>query len=1203
MQTIGRIRGQYFQFEVMTTVILTLLLLTLPALSFSFDQTKVDSLRKVLFKASDDQQGALYLELSKTYGIDSPTQAYKAARQATKVGKANDQHQITAQGFLLLAQWSRSVACKANATSLLLDSCLQLSLEHKDQELQLLALMQMSKTAWSHYDRPSFDSLEVKISRLSSAVTEDSEILGKITLSEAQTAYHDYETEKAEQYFNQALNYFKLADYPTGMISVHLDLAVLNLRLRQHAESAMHFERAEITAESHQHSYWLMKVLMRKAMFLTFNEGFATREELETTLDRIDALAKTCKNDYGLMKYNYFKSRRLRDLGAGDAAVPYAEEYLRLSKSLCNHANTIQAALFLSTEYHRQGHIEKALALLLEVKDLAFRVDFRVERLLSLISRYYRNSGEPKKALKTRQQSVAYEKNRSKTLPYYFYYNYYSDYSNIYMDLDSLGLATIYQDSALQIAREKGTINEVLNVLMGQVHVSIRHGNYKKGEEEFEEAQRVIASMTVESTGIELAEFHSLGALLYFSKADYKTSIEYAHKTIAANKSLRRRAILADNYEILSKAHEALGQFEEAHRYLKAYTSVKDSTFNVQANSKLLTLKEQYESEQKQLKIDVLTRDKALNELRLTSNEHLLQRSRIIQWMLIGTVVVLLVIAWLVFNRFKLRRKAKELEFKNWQYVLEQKSLKAVRQAEMAELRSSLMANVSHEIRTPLTLIKGPLEDWKHDPTGITPEVVETMDQHADRLLMLVNEALDMSKARMESPSLQLKVVDVSQFFGKQLDAFRAKAEKQGVTLGLIDETDHALIAFDAFRMERVVANLVSNALRYTPNGGSILLKLERQEKQFQFQFSDSGSGIEAHHLPHLFDRHYRADEDLTSGHGLGLSIVKEIIEQHSGTIAVDSIVGRGTTFTIALPSMEAEQQLPVLTKVDCETESISSDEPDDRPMVLVVEDNQDVRNYVTQALSEDYNVITAEDGREGEVLARRKVPDLIVSDVAMPRKDGFELTRSLKSEFLTSHIPIVLLTAKATQEDKLNGLEAGADYYLPKPFSPMELRLCLRNLLKQQERMRQHFDGTLSAKPTPETTRTAIDQEFLSKALTVVEENLDNQALNIEQFCSEMALNRTSVHLKLKALTGKNTTGFIKSVRIRKATELIRTSSLPLAEIGDLTGFNNRQSFNRAFKEQLRMSPSEYRDRMKLVGVKNDQHPSLNGSSFSEHF
>jgi signal transduction histidine kinase/DNA-binding response OmpR family regulator len=1168
-----------FARKLLVVIAASTFLIALPKASKATNNTKNDSLTALLNATPKAARGPLYLQLSSAHGLDHPTKAYLAAEQAVDLGLASEDSTMVAQGYLLMGRWKRYIGGEGERVHSLFNAALQIGKQLQHPGLQCDALYEMARLAWWDYDRAKYDSLLIEAASLLGR-SDDPTRLGKIAYLTGHKLYHDYKTEQAIAKYSRAVEYFEAAGNIDGIIENKIRISVAMLRFRRTDESARYQEEALVIAKANQSSYWTFMILVQKGLVLTYSQDAVDATELKQVLNQIEELSSTSQNQHGQMKYNYFKSRRLRDTGAGDEAIPYAEEFLRLSKDLNLNTGIVQATLFLCSEYRRQGLSAQALETALEVKELTMLIKYHVNQLYTLISKLYGDSGEPAKALEIRQQGVAFKKGLGNELGYYFYYFYWQDYAALYAALDNLGLAAIYQDSALAIARENGANEKVITALVGKGSISWKLGAYEDAQQELEEALILIQGTHAFADETLLNEAYGLGAQLYFSQKDYHKSVYYGELALASSKHIEQTGALLMHHEILWQAYEGLGKGREALQHMKRYNVIKDSVLSADLDSQLLALKQQYESEQKELQIDLLKQDKAVGELLLESNEASLQRSRIFNWTLAIAALTAAVLGWLFFNRFKLKGKAKELQSQNKQYKLEQDNIKAAQQLEMVELRSSFLANVSHEIRTPLTLIKGPLELWKQNPETINVSAIENMEHHADRLMTLVNEAMDVARSETATLPLMRKAVEVSPFFRQQFNAFNDQALKQGVALKFVDESEDITCSLDAERLERVVINLMSNALRYTPKNGHINLTLKNIGEEMSITVADTGAGIEAQHLPHIFDRYYRADKDDTTGYGIGLAIVKEVVEMHGGSITVESELGRGTTFCVALPVEEREDELDFVRREEEESDFISNDADNDRATVLVVEDNLEVQQYLVDILSNEYRVLTANDGQEGEELAIKVAPDLIVSDVMMPRKDGFEMLAALKSELLTSHIPIVLLTAKAAHEDKLQGLEAGADHYLLKPFSPEELRLCLRNLLKHQTRLRRQFGKPVVDDKVVINTRTKIDQEFLTKAELVVEQNMDNEEFNIEKFCAEMALNRTSVHLKLKALTDMNTSAFIKSIRVRKAAALIDSDAHSLAEIGDMTGFNNRQSFNRAFKEQLGMPPSTYRDR-----------------------
>ncbi len=392
------------------------------------------------------------------------------------------------------------------------------------------------------------------------------------------------------------------------------------------------------------------------------------------------------------------------------------------------------------------------------------------------------------------------------------------------------------------------------------------------------------------------------------------------------------------------------------------------------------------------------------------------------------------------------------------------------------------------------------------------------------------------------------------------------------------------------------MSNLLSNAFKFTPQNGRICVhvkrdRLERQETA-KITVSDTGVGISPDQLAHIFDRFYQVDGSPTrkiEGAGIGLALTKELVELHHGTIHVQSSEHQGSEFVVQLPLGRAhlrEEEIVQGTIEESIFEPMQVQVADDpaqkstsasgKPLVLIVEDNRDVRFYIHDLLSKRYAVREARDGYDGLQAAIKKTPDLIISDVMMPEMDGYELCQKLKTDERTSHIPVILLTARAAEADKLSGLEIGADDYIIKPFSAQELKVRVKNLIEQRQRLRELFSRKLSVDPS-QVTVTSMDRQFLQRAIALVEEHMTDPEFGVEFFAHHIGLSRMHLHRKLKALTGQSPSQFVLILRLKRAAQLLSQRAGTVTEIAYEVGFQNPSNFSARFRRQFGVSPSEY--------------------------
>lgn len=540
-----------------------------------------------------------------------------------------------------------------------------------------------------------------------------------------------------------------------------------------------------------------------------------------------------------------------------------------------------------------------------------------------------------------------------------------------------------------------------------------------------------------------------------------------------------------------------------------------------------------------------------------------------------------------VLNSFWLSANILILIFYVYRNQAELATLKAQRLQEVDDLKTRMFANIAHEFRTPLTLICGMTELLQDAPNHQHRERTEVIQRNANKLLRLVNQMLNL--ARLEAGSMPLNLVqsDVAAFAKYVFNSFKGLAEHRKVRLHYLPENQNFMMDFDPAKMEEMLGNLLSNALKYTPAGGDVYLNFHATPYLFTLHVKDTGIGIPADKLGYIFDRFYRVESEqqhYEEGSGIGLTLVREYVRLMGGDIAVQSKPCEGSEFTVTLP---VTRQAPIqnilpLNAAPFDTEPIDIEpfitEKDNAalPQLLVIEDNAELSQYLRLVLGPKFRLITANNGDEGIQKAIEQVPDLILSDVMMPGKNGFEVCHSLKKDFRTNHIPIVLLTARADTASRIIGLEQGADAYLTKPFNKRELLACLRNLFVQREKLRIKYATHTDEKEVPHTP--GLDEVFIQKAHSILENNYTNEAFGIEELYHALGISRVQLHRKLMALTGQSASHFIRSFRLEKSRELLLTTTKSVSEIGFETGFSDANYFSRVFTQEYGVPPSEVR-------------------------
>jgi len=595
------------------------------------------------------------------------------------------------------------------------------------------------------------------------------------------------------------------------------------------------------------------------------------------------------------------------------------------------------------------------------------------------------------------------------------------------------------------------------------------------------------------------------------------------------------------------------------------------------------------------------------------------------------SLYVLFIISLIVFIlRFYLRRQ-------RLLHKLEVEQIQTEKLEELDKLKSRFFENISHEFRTPLTLILGPIEKLRlylkdKEPT----ENLNMMQRNAVRLQNLINQLLNLSRLESGKMKLQASQVNIVDLVNGYVQSFESLAKQKKINLTFKSNEKNINLFVDKDKIEKILYNLLSNAFKFTGEEGKIevivtpLNPLPKQVRDrllrgetyrtlvsnqpcVEIKISDTGRGIPPDKLDHIFDRFYQVDDSYTKdqeGTGIGLALTKELVKLHHGEIKVESHPDsyrdeKGTTFTVYLPGgkehlnsdeiveeiipeKSSEDKSDVLTELEQLAEKEVSKQKSDnsKPILLLVEDNSDLRIYIKDSLDKFYNVIEAVDGEKGFEEGIKHIPDLILSDVMMPKMDGFDLCQKLKTDERTSHIPVVLLTARASKESKIEGLETGADDYISKPFDPVELNVRIKNLIKQRQKLRKKFafefqkENKSSELKSIASGLSSMDNKFLQKAMDIVYLHLSDTDFNVVKFGEKMAMSRQQMHRKFRALVNQSATEFIRIIRLKKAAELLSQKSGTVSEIAFDVGFNTLSYFTKSFQEHFGITPSEYTDK-----------------------
>ena len=539
---------------------------------------------------------------------------------------------------------------------------------------------------------------------------------------------------------------------------------------------------------------------------------------------------------------------------------------------------------------------------------------------------------------------------------------------------------------------------------------------------------------------------------------------------------------------------------------------------------------------------------------------------------------------------------------------------RAARQAQMEkeqELRTNQMnmsffANIAHEFRTPLTMIAGPVGQLAKSDSidGEERSLLSIAQRSIQRMFKLVNQLMDFNKLENDSLRLSVEQIDVVKLMNDICDTFEFNAKEKGLTLNRFGMEDQLMAWTDGDKLEKIVTNLLSNALKFTPRGGRIDVQLDVVDNKVKVSVADTGKGIPEEQCDNIFKRYYQLDNQTKAvvnwGTGIGLYYARRLAELHHGSLtAGNRQEGTGAVFTLVYPMNEQaytqEERRPlegegvadyrivdspasVASHLSSLTSHLSNDD-DNRPTILIVDDDTEIINYMRLLFSNDYRLITCLDADTALEEMRAEEPNIVLSDVAMPGKDGYQLCQEIKQDIQLSHIPVILVTAKITAENQVEGLNVGADAYVTKPFEPAVLSALIQSQLKNRDRVRKLLaKATTTEDEGVDNALSEQDKHFMEELYKLMEEELSNSELDVTRITKMLYISRTKLYYKIKGLTGETPSSFFRTYKLNRAAELLKGGKHTVAEIADMTGFSTQSHFSVVFKKQFGVTPTEYK-------------------------
>ncbi|MFW6219079.1 MAG: tetratricopeptide repeat protein [Bacteroidota bacterium] len=883
-------------------------------------------------------------------------------------------------------------------------------------------------------------------------------------------------------------------------------------------------------------------------------------------------------------------------LGDFKKSVDHYEKALTISDSLGNYSEAAICLNDAATIYKELGYTGKALEYFLRALELNKQRDN--QRFIAVnidnIAGIYFELGDFEKAFMYTRQGIEIERQIGNLQGLGF----------SALTLSSLFLEQDMSDSSLYYVQLADSCFGAIDSKLGMGNTYLKYGDVflhnnmlTKSIQHYNKSYRILSEL-----GNEQGLAHVLlGIGKNLIRQDkYSEAIAYLTESMTLAREHKYNMLLSDGLLILAEVHQKTGNLEKSIEYLKENQDIKDS---IAFNKREYYLVEQlvkFDTERKENEIVLLNQQNELQQARIG-------RQRAMTIMILSLLLALTALFLILFYRYREKKKTNlllnemntEIEAKKSK-IEEQNILlsnQTVKLRELDELKSKFFTNISHEIRTPLTLIMGPAERLLSTNNDTrTRKSLEMILKNSELLLELINQLLDIARIEKGMVEIQFELGEMVSDVAFIAEMFKSKAAEFNNQIEINIPEQEIICYYDKDKFHVILSNLLSNAIKNTRDGKIVLsLKKKAGTGKIELKVADTGQGIPPEYLPHIFDRFYMVANhsvpDKMKGSGIGLAYTREIVNLLKGTITVQSEQGMGTAFTVTLPLTETpvddktcnkqdhvENTLtpfkaPIVYENSCNTKSSPGKKAE---TILLIEDHEKLRDFLHEHLSENFRVIEAENGEEGFNLAKKENPALIISDIMMPGMDGYELSSKLKSDEKTSHIPIILLTAKATHQSKMKGLNLQVDDYITKPFSFPELEIRVNNILAIREKLRSKYQQSININAANITT-TSADALFLEKADKAVKQNIDNPGFSIEDLCAELAISRSGLHRKLKAITGLSTTDFIRSIRMKHAALLIKSKAGQISEIAFKVGFSDVSYFSKCFKKQFGSTPTEF--------------------------
>lgn len=862
----------------------------------------------------------------------------------------------------------------------------------------------------------------------------------------------------------------------------------------------------------------------------------------------------------------------LRNESAFDEALTVHSEGLRQAEAIQDTLEWVQALNNVGTDYRRMGILDiaqeyhyQAWSLCKVTTDTSFVAIKNYAKSLNGLGNIYLTLGNYERADSALRKALVVEQRLGSTVGMAINY---ANLGSIFEHRGEIDSAWVYYRYSMEANQKAGST-------LGIALCHSYFGSLYEQAQQYDEAAREYEA------GYQLMqdskdEWHKLNLLvalasIHNATRDDAQMLYYLEQARSNAEKIQDKEHLADIYTLYYQYYKRHGDWQAALTYYERATEMKQSSLDMDKINRM---------QNTSLTIERNIQNRKMNKAKITlEHERAERRIENVTFAVIALLLLGFFGFFLYIQRIQ-RRNHKELK-------------------KMSSMRETFFTNITHEFRTPLTLILGLSQDLQQDESEQTRERAKSIERQGQGLLTLINQLLDISKIKSSVGESRTCRGNVTAHIAMIVDSYRDYASSRDIEL-TYQPQDQVEMSFVPDYVNKVFNNLLSNAFKFTPPQGKISITLWRADDSVCIDLSDTGHGMDQKTMEHAFDPFYQAESDSKYiGTGIGLALVKQIVQASKGQITIESKLGEGTTFHIIVPiindqaapeqTLSAATNTPLLPHQETDLQD-SECEQDESCRLLVIEDNHDIAHYIGSQFEDHYSVSYATDGEEGFRKAVELVPDLIITDLMMPGVNGLELCRQIRSNEIVNHIPIIVVTAKVSEEERIKGIEAGADAYLTKPFNTTELRMLVERLLDSRKTLRQKFAQIVIKGQEPDESETnkleEADITFLTKVAALVNQQISqNKNTNVEEVANSLCMSSRQLHRKLKALTSYAPSAYILRLKIRKACELMDADAeMSLTDVAYQSGFDTYSNFSRSFKNICELSPSKYRDQKSLL-------------------